>query len=409
MLRTLARIAGLAILLALAGILVWQGGESAPNLPPTMNAAAVFGVDTVTPEGLIASYRGATTTEQRIRVFVMPGHEPEYGGAEYRDLRERDMNVEVAEHLAAYLEADPHYEVALGRDKDGWNPELKAYFDENRDGIVAWRTEQQKIMKSLVREGSFSPKEDPIPHQAATGDVALRLYGINKWVAEQDFDIAIHIHFNDYGSRRYNRPGQITGFVVYVPDKQYSNSAAARMIAESVSERLSLFVAQSDAPKERGGVVEDQDLIALGSNNTADVPAMLIEYGYIYEDQFQDPAVRAALLKEYAYQTYLGLEDFFQTNDDEVPSYRTGILPYPWERNRDRGYAQTTDVLALQFALVNRGLYPPEGKTLRECPISGIFGECTALSLKAFQKRYEVQGEDGVFGLKTRNLLESLF
>lgn len=409
MLRIALRSALFLILAASASLLVYADMDRSSSFA-ARNGAAIFGVDNVAPGDLARTYAAAataTTTEDKIRVFIMPGHEPNYGGAEYGSLKERDMAVVLGERLAEFLRTDSHYEVVLGRDSEGWNPALVDYFADNKAGIAGWMESQKRIMRSLLKDGSFEPTEDPVPHQAAPDDVAFRLYGINKWIGEQSFDIAVHIHFNDYGSRANGSPGKFTGFVVYVPDKQYSNSAAAKLIGDSLKKRLDLFLVESDAKKEAGGVVEDQSLIALGSNNTADAPSLLIEYGYIYEPQFQNKAARAALLKEYAYQTYLGLQDFFNTDTPPVP-YEADILPYDWAADLERG-ASGPDVLALQFALANNRFYPPQGKTLRDCPITGSFGACTEGALIAFQKRYEIQGEDGRAGNKTRNLLNTMF
>lgn len=372
------------------------------------NTAAVYLVDNITADDLKRTYDSAPATQQKLRIFIMPGHEPNFGGAEYRNIKEREMNVVVAEKLAEFLGEHGRYETVIGRDGKDWHPALGAYFKTDEDEIRAWKDSHQEVMDDLVSEGSFLLSEDPVPHQAATKDVALRLYGINKWIGENDFDLAIHIHFNDYGSRRRGNPGQYSGFVIYVPDGQYSNASAAKTVAGFVRNRLSTFVAESDTPKERGGIVEDQELIALGSNNTADVPSLLIEYGYIYESQFQNRKVSDILLGEYAYQTFLGIEDFFN-QDERTFAYKTSVLPYSWNQNLSKGSSQSADVLALQFTLLADKLYPPPGKDFRSCPVSGIFGDCTASALKEFQEKNGIEGDGTVIGSKTRALLNSLF
>jgi len=35
-----------------------------------------------------------------------------------------------------------------------------------------------------------------------TEDIALRLYGFNKWADENKVDAMVHIHFNDYPGER---------------------------------------------------------------------------------------------------------------------------------------------------------------------------------------------------------------
>jgi N-acetylmuramoyl-L-alanine amidase len=378
------------------------------NLGSASNTAAVYLVDNITPEDLKQTYESVPATQKKLRVFIMPGHEPKFGGAEYRTLKERDMNLALAQSLTDYLNQQGRYEAVLGRDREGWNPSLESYFKVEKQEISSWKKEQEGIMSDLISEGSFEADSDPVPHQTATKDVALRLYGINKWIGENDFDLAVHIHFNDYGSRRKDLPGEYSGFVIYVPDGQYSNSSAARSVAQFIHGRLNDFIAESNTPKERGGIIEDQSLIALGSNNTADAPSILMEYGYIYEPQFQDAKVREVVLREYAYQTFLGIEDFFKTEEKSF-AYKTSVFPHSWDNNVSRGAAQNLDVLALQFVLMADGLYPPAGKDFRSCALSGIFGPCTVSALKAFQAKNDIEGDGTRLGSTTRALLNRLF
>jgi N-acetylmuramoyl-L-alanine amidase len=53
----------------------------------------------------------------------VPGHEPGYGGAEYGSLKEREMNVELANDLSEFLKNNGHYEV-IGARQHKWNPTL---------------------------------------------------------------------------------------------------------------------------------------------------------------------------------------------------------------------------------------------------------------------------------------------
>lgn len=410
MTKTVAQALEAAALLILLGLSTYVFSREFDAAAPLMASqpAAVFMVDNVTPDGLKSLGAAAATDPGvvKVRVFIMPGHEPGYGGAEYRTLRERDIVVSIATELRRFLEDDGAYEVVMGRDASGWNPTLKSYLDSNVGAIELWRADQARIMKQLVGEGAIEVVEEGVPHAAAPKEVANRLYGINKWIGENDFDLAVHVHVNDYGSRRHNRPGEFSGYAIYVPESQYSNSAAARMVAESVSARLDDFLAQSNAKREAGGVVEDQELVAVGRYNTADVPSILIEYGYIYEPQFQDASVRTLALREYAYQTYLGLRDFFTTVDAaEASGADAATAPYSWRGDVRQGAGYSADAFALQAALLVKGFYPPSGKTLTDCPLSGTFGPCTANALAAFQAERGIEGEKGFAGERTRETL----
>jgi N-acetylmuramoyl-L-alanine amidase len=374
------------------------------------NQAAVFTVDTVTTADLHSKYEASkSSADEKVRIFLMPGHEPEFGGAEYKGVIERDLNVKIAEYLQEYLSQDGRYEVVLGRNEKAWNEEIMRYFAENWTAIDAWRAQQASIMKNLLSKGEIDLVESPVAHQTVSNDVANRLYGINKWIGENDFDLAIHIHVNDYGSRKKRSSGEFTGYVIYVPENQYSNSAAAKAVASSISDRLGQFFPQSNAKREQGGIVEDQELIALGRYNTADSPALLIEYGYIYETQFQDKDVRERALKEYAYQTYLGIQDFFVTGKAAAPAYSSATLPYTWNKNISDILTQDPDIYALQIALRAEGYYPAQSKTLNDCPVSGLFGGCTKRALAAFQKDNGLADEEGVLGEATRKKLNILW
>jgi N-acetylmuramoyl-L-alanine amidase len=123
------------------------------------------------------------------------------------------------------------------------------------------------------------------------------------------------LHFDDYGGRRADTAGMYSGFSIYVPDKQYSNANASLKIAESVFSRLSSSFKKSNLPKEDAGIVFDQDLIAVGSYNTLDSAAMLIEYAYIYEQVLHNPQSRPSVLQTYVQKTYEGVNNFFTSQE----------------------------------------------------------------------------------------------
>jgi hypothetical protein len=264
-------------------------------------------------------------------------------------------------------------------------------------------------MLRLVRNGSVSKVSNGVEHNSAPQDVALRLYGINKWVNDNKVDIAIHIHFNDYPRRDHSNPGEYSGLSIYVPERQYSNSPTTKAIADSVFKRLSKYNAISNFPSEKVGVIEEQDLIAIGSYNTVDAPSMLIEYGYLYEPQFTDVQVRDLVLKDLAFQTYLGIQDFFGAGNDVSLAYDTLMLPHVWNKDLSKNSTDKVETLALQSALLLEGLYPPKNKTKNDCPRSGKFGPCTTDALTNFQKKYGIRGERDVMGEQTKKILNTKY
>ncbi len=259
---------------------------------------------------LIAGIFGVSPT--KVRILLVPGHEPDYGGAEYRNLKERDMTVELADDLENLLNNNPHYQVFITRDAQAWNPIFTDYFKNNWNDILAWDKASQAEFSHLISIGSTTEDVPTIYHNTAPENVALRLYGITKWADENDIDITIHIHFNDNDRRNTSKPGIYSGFAIYVPATQYSNSSTTKAVADSIFKQLASVSKISNLPGESSGIVDEPDLIAIGANNTADAASMLIEYGYIYEPQFQAAASRAAAIASLAQQTYLGLQDFFE-------------------------------------------------------------------------------------------------
>ena len=87
--------------------------------------------------------------------------------------------------------------------------------------------------------------------------------------------------------------------------------AFEKAIAEKIEGRLAQTITKSTLPKENAGLVEDQELVAIGRHNTVDAVSLLIEYGYIYEPWILNPIMRDIQIKELARQTVLGIEDFF--------------------------------------------------------------------------------------------------
>lgn len=172
-----------------------------------------------------------------------------------------------------------------------WNTALVTYFTDEWDEIEAWREASRREFSRLVSLGSATQIQPSVEHKDPPPDVATRLYGITRWSNERDMDIVIHIHFNDNPRANTRSAGKYSGFALYVPARQYGNSTTTKAIADSIFTRLAKYTPVSNFPGELDGVVDEPELIAVGANNTADAASMLIEYGYIYEPQFQDASV----------------------------------------------------------------------------------------------------------------------
>lgn len=340
--------------------------------------------------------------------MIVPGHEADFGGTEHGSLKEREMNVDLAKELQFFLQNNPRYEVILARDKNGWNADLQKYFNDNWDEIKSFVKTSKSEMVELIKEGTVKKLTDGVIHNTAPQNVALRLYGINKWNNENKVDLAIHVHFNNYTRSNENVPGEYNGFAIYIPEKQFSNSTTTKAIASTVFNRLAKYNPVSNLPKEKMGLVEGQDLIAIGSYNTVDAPSMLIEYGYIYEPQFATADIREISIRDMAFQTYLGIQDFFEPNNSSSLAYDTVMLPYQWKTEINKNVGNKNEILALQTLLMSEGLYPPENKTKNECPRTGTIGGCTLKAISSFQNKYGIKDEVNKVGKQTIEKLNSL-
>lgn len=378
-------------LLALLLLFALSGNAFAANSFPT----------TATPELLRAKYELAEAGGEKVKVLVMPGHEPSYGGAEYRGLKERDIAVKIADKLAAELRKDPNLEVIVARDTTAWNPELSLYFESEWKGIKKFVKAQKKAMQKLIKSGDVEDRDFEVAHNAAAEDVAYRLYGINKWGNENGVDLAIHVHLNDNLGHGLSAPGLHSGFAVYVPDEHYGNATAGRAVGEAVAAELNHWNATSTLPIENYGVVPDQDLIALGAYNTAGFASILVEYAYIYESKVSYAEARGIVTDDFAYQTARGVEKSFGAS---VPVSDTKILPYAWATGELALNTASPQAYALQVALNKQGFYPPSGELLIGCPVSGYAGECTTRALKAFQASKGLE-QTGSIGPRTKAAL----
>jgi N-acetylmuramoyl-L-alanine amidase len=354
----------------------------------------------------MAAFQGVS----KVRILLVPGHEPDYGGAEFGSLKERDLTVELADDIEQILANDGKYQVFVTRSTTAWSPEFADYFKNSWQNIIDWVKAYEQESVNLVSVNSTNGKPR-VYHNKAPQNVALRLYGITKWANENNIDIVIHIHFNDYPGHSFSAAGNHNGFTIYVPEKQYLNSTTTQAVAQTIFRRLVKYNPISDLLGESSGITYEPDLIAVGAYNTADAASMLIEYGYIYESQFANSSVRDLALKDLAYQTYLGLQDFFDPSNalNFSRSYDTLALPHDWRLPISVKNSSSQDIYSLQTAFIDDGLYPPPSMDMNDCPHSGTMGSCTKAALNAFQKKYNIKGEEGIVGEKTIEKLNSVF
>ncbi len=373
--------------------------------------ASVFFLESSKPENLKLAFADEPKSQRKLRILVVPGHDDEYSGAEFQGIREADMTLSLGKQLALLLGTDDAFDVILARDDSGYNPLLSSYFSEQASKISLFVQAKKQIMTNLVSLGEVSKTDNNIAHVKVPSPVSLRLYGINKWANENNIDLVVHIHFNDYPRRRRAIPGEYSGFSIYAPEKQYSNARASFAVADKVSKKLNNFYSESNLPKEGDGVIEDQDLIAIGAFNTLDPASILIEYGYIYEPQFLDEDIRAKVIEDLAFQTYVGIHNFFgNSSPNSSGKFGTALLPYKWKTMPTNGAKADLSVLSLQSALTLEGFYPPKDFDSHDCPLSGTFGRCTRLALSLFQQKYGLSsGDSASVSLATLAKLNELY
>ena len=349
----------------------------------------------------------------RVSLLLVPGHDLANSGAVFRGVKEAELNLELAGALFERLNRDSDFLVYSARDfgTGDYNFGLVRYFSEAANEVARFRTEQRETFQAALATGVIKRIDSP-PHNFASESVGYILHAMNKWANDQKIDAVLHFHFNDYPGHAAGAPGRYQGLAIYVPERQFGNASSSRALAESLFAPLNQVTATSTFGSEATGVVDDQDLIAIGPNNSRQGRSLLAEYGYIYEPPITAPATRTLWLGELAFQTYRGLrQHFFPTAAATKSLPATTLLPYQFNHDLKRGAEPAPaggEVLRLQRALQLENLYPPRAKNLVDCPLTGIFGDCTFAAVRAFQTKHQLPAT-GLVGPLTRAKLNALY
>ncbi len=378
---------------------------SVPSLEAATRSSRSSFKETVSASELRAAYAEAAAGGEKVRILVMPGHEPQYGGAEFIGYYEREFVVTIANLLEKELGTDANFEIVIPRGNQGWDDGIDSYFDRQERKIKRFIEDHKEEYEKLLDRGRV---EEQAAHNAAPGDVATRLYGITKWANENDVDLMVHLHLNDEMSHAAGQRGTYSGAAIYVPDSIYGNADASKEVAEPVLERLNATTPTSNFGYETKGIVEDRELIAIGAFNTSEVPSILIEYGYIYEPRITGDGARDAVFADFAYQTALGIKEFFGA--PVSARYDTKALPHTFASDilatSTASTTSATDIYALQALLRELNFYPGSEASLGVCPVSGITNECMAAAVKAFQASKGLE-QTGTLGPQTRAALNA--
>jgi N-acetylmuramoyl-L-alanine amidase len=252
------------------------------------------------------------TTPEPFTILIVPGHDTTTGGAHFKNLYERDVVVEVANNISTLLSQNPKYKVIVARDTQTWNPIFANYFADNQQTILDFKNAHQAAYKLLVNSGEQKVVPDMGEHTLASKKTAIELYGINKWADENKVDLIIHLHFNNSNRKNISLPGSHSGFDMFIPEKQSVNATTSRTIGEDIYKELEKKF-HPEAPGYFNSLFEDQSLIALGAFKTLTKPAVLIEYGYIYDKILQTDTSRKQALEHMAEQTVAGIQDYMNS------------------------------------------------------------------------------------------------
>lgn len=372
----------------------------------------IIGITSPASAGLLSPVEKYQMT-QPVKILIVPGHDNEFSGAKTDTLREADVNLKLAGYITDELAKDMNLQVTMSRDKTTgqYIPELEEYFTDHENDIAEFIAEHKKSyakqQKKLAQEngGAVEPKQ--VPHGNANPTIAYRLYGTNKWANEQGFDLILHVHFNDTWPRG-GAGGEYGGYSLYVPGRGLPNQATSNVIGNAIGGRLRDILPKSNLSLESQlsndvGVIADTKLIALGSYATLQVPSVLIEYSYIYEPHVANQFWNV-MLPSMSRATILGLYDYLLGQRSTASTFKhfwaINIMPSIKDKK--------SDVVAIQMGLRSLGLYPPEGKTQTDCPMTGAYGPCTKSAVTAFQKKYYLQA-DGLFGKNTRAAMNGFF
>ncbi len=245
-----------------------------------------------------------------IKILLVPGHDDEVWGAQYGNTKEAEMNLSLATNLYNILKKDKRFEVYITREKGAYTREFADYLSLHQADISAFKEAAKTEMQNRISSGSFTEKEN-VPHNNASEDAAIKLYGFNKWANENKMGAVIHIHFNDYPRPNAWTAGKHRGFAIYIPDNQFGNSLESGLLGANIHMQLVKKYITSTYEKELGGLIADQKLIALGSNGTLlpSVRSVLIEYGYIY--RFKTKASRERAYTSMSKLTATGIKNYF--------------------------------------------------------------------------------------------------
>ena len=74
-----------------------------------------------------------------VKILIVPGHDKEIWGAEYGNIKEADMTLNLGTQLFNLLKKDKRFEVYITRDQNGYTKEFSDYFSKNKVAIISFK------------------------------------------------------------------------------------------------------------------------------------------------------------------------------------------------------------------------------------------------------------------------------
>ena len=258
-----------------------------------------------------ASKSGDIKTDEKIKILIVPGHEPNAGGAdEFKKIKERDLNLQLSEMIAEKFASSSNIEIILARDNNGWNKDIKNYVETSSSTIMNWVALMKKIMLEKINAGEMRLINPGMKHNVAASNAVLYLYATNKWIAENDIDLVLHVHFNN--NPKYKGKPNYRGYCMYIPDTQYNNYSKSLTLAKYIDSEISKIEKKSNMPQESQIIIPDQQLIATGNFDTLKIPSVVVEYAYIYEPMMLSSSTRNKFIETAASSTATALENYIK-------------------------------------------------------------------------------------------------
>jgi hypothetical protein len=200
----------------------------------------------------------------------------------------------------------------LARDNNGWNKDLKNYVETSSSSIMSWVADMKQIMLDKINAGEMTLTNPGMKHNVAASNAVLYLYGTNKWIAENDIDLVLHVHFNN--NPKWNGKPNYNGYCMYIPDRQYENASSSKIFSGYLNDEISKIIKASNMPQEKDTVIESQQLIATGNFNTLKIPSVVIEYAYIYEPMMLGSSTRNIFIEKAASSTAVAIQNYINNN-----------------------------------------------------------------------------------------------